>query len=384
MTGRRAAADTVRAAVLVAPRRLVVRDLPRPATAPDTGLVRVEACGLCGTDHEQFTGELFGGRACIPGHEAVGIVEEIGAVAARRLGVREGDRVVVEVFQSCRTCPACRSGDARRCERHGLADMYGFRPLDDPPGLWGGYATHLVLAPDACVLQVPSGLDPATATLCNPLGAGLRWAVRVPEAVGARLDGAVVVVLGPGVRGLAALVGTRRAGAGFVAVTGVGPRDAHRLALASRLGADLVIDVTGTDPVRAVRDATGGGADVVVDVTAKAPGALAQAVALARPGGTVVLAGTRGDDAVPGFHPDHVVVKELRIVGALGVDATDYAEALAMLAEGRSGYETIPHTTAGLDEAAGLLARMAGDAAVPAVAGSGGDTDVPVHGVIVP
>jgi alcohol dehydrogenase len=384
VSGAAGGAGAVRAAVLEAPRRLVVRDLPRPATGPDTGLVRVEACGLCGTDHEQFTGELFGGRPFIPGHEAVGIVEEIGAVAARRLGVAEGDRVAVEVFQSCRDCPACRSGDARRCERHGLADMYGFRPLDDPPGLWGGYATHLVLGPDACVLRVPGGLDPATATLFNPLGAGLRWAVRVPEAVGARLEGAVVAVLGPGVRGLAALVAARRAGAGFVAVTGVGPRDAPRLALATRLGADLVIDVAATDPVRALRDATGGDADVVVDVTAKAPDALAQAVALARPGGTVVLAGTRGRDAAPGFHPDHVVYKELRIVGALGVDVTDYEEALAMLAEGRTGYETIPHTTARLDEAAGLLARMAGEPAAADGRGTGVDADVPIHGVIVP
>jgi len=72
-------------------------------------------------------------------------------------------------------------------------------------------------------------------------------------------------------------------------VTGHGPRDASRLDVARSLGADLVVDVAVDDPVRALRDATGGAlADVVVDVTAKAPAALAQAIAVARPGGTVV------------------------------------------------------------------------------------------------
>ena len=74
-------------------------------------------------------------------------------------------------------------------------------------------------------------------------------------------------------------------------VTGRGERDAPRLAAASRFGADLAVDVEVADPVRTLRDTAGGLADVVIDVTAKAPAAFAQAVRLARPGGTVVVAG---------------------------------------------------------------------------------------------
>ena len=111
-------------------------------------------------------------------------------------------------------------------------------------------------------------------------------------------------------------------------VTGHGPRDAGRLDLAARFGADLAVDVAVDDPVRALRAATGGLADVVVDVTAKAPAAFAQAIALARPGGTVVVAGTRGASDAPGFQPDHIVYKELRVLGALGVDVTAYRPAL--------------------------------------------------------
>src|SRR5262249_25789429 len=314
---------SARALVLEKPRTLVARELAVPELGGEDALLRVEACGLCGTDHEQYTGHLPGGFAFVPGHETIGVIEAIGAGAASRWGVACGDRVAVEVFQSCRVCDACRAGAYQRCERHGLGDMYGYIPVDRPPGLWGGYAQTQYLGPDAIVHRVPDVLDPVVATLFNPLGAGVRWAVTVP---GTRAgDG--VTVLGPGVRGLSAAAAAQEAGAAFVRVTGRGRRDAERLAVAGDFGADLVVDVADADPVRALRDATGGLADVVVDVTAKAPEALAQAVALARPAGIVVLAGTRGGP-VPEFQADHVVFKELRIVGALGVDSVAYRAAL--------------------------------------------------------
>src|SRR5438132_10375182 len=127
------------------------------------------------------------------------------------------------------------------------------------------------------VLALPGDLDRVIATLLNPLGAGIGWTV----AVGGGREGDVVVVLGPGIRGLSACVAAKEAGAQFVAVTGVGPRDTGRLLLASQFGADLAIDVSVDNPAKVLRAATGGRlADVVVDVTAKAPAALAQGVAM--------------------------------------------------------------------------------------------------------
>ena len=109
-------------------------------------------------------------------------------------------------------------------------------------------------------------------------------------------------------------------------------------------------------------------------MTAKAPAAFAQAVALARPGGTVVVAGTRGAAETPGFDPDHLVYKELRILGALGVDTPAYALALDLLASGRYPFAELPRRTTGLDGVDELLATMAGESAgIP-----------PVHGVVVP
>jgi alcohol dehydrogenase len=184
----------------------------------------------------------------------------------------------------------------------------------------------------------------------------------------------VVAVLGPGVRGLSACAAAKEAGAGFVMVTGAGERDAPRLAAAAAFGADLVVDVSVDDPVRALRHATGGGADVGVDVTAKAPAALAQAVHLARPGGTIVVAGTRGTPDAPGFAPDLVVYKELRILGALGVDVDAYRAALALLATGRYPFADLPRRCADLGSTEALVRTMAGE----------GDDEIPIHGVVTP
>ncbi|HVM40214.1 MAG TPA: zinc-binding dehydrogenase [Acidimicrobiia bacterium] len=364
-------ARTARALVLEEPRRLVARDLPVPEVADDDAVVRVEACGLCGTDHEQYTGALPAGFAFVPGHETVGTVEAIGPVASERWGVGVGDRIAVEVFQRCGACRFCQSGEYRRCERHGLGDMYGFIPVDKAPGLWGGYAEMQYVGPDAVVHRVPDRLDPVLATLFNPLGAGIRWGVTVPGTG----KGDVVAILGPGIRGLSALAAVRDAGAGFVMVTGHGAGDAPRLEAARRFGADLVVDVAEEDPVKALRSATGGTlADVVVDVTAKAPAAFAQAIALAREGGTVVYAGTRGTGETPGLWPDLIVYKELRILGALGVDAPAYAKALEMLASRRFPFEDLPRRVEGLDGAEALVQAMAGEA----------DGAPPVHGVLTP
>jgi alcohol dehydrogenase len=362
---------TTTALVLEAPHQLVPRELPVPSAGDDDGVLRVEACGLCGTDHEQYTGHLPAGFAFVPGHEAVGIVEQVGDKAAERWGVQVGDRVAVEVFQSCRNCDECRAGRYRRCVRHGMGDMYGFVDVEKSPGLWGGYARHQYLGPDAMLLPLPADLDPVVATLFNPLGAGIRWTT----TVGGAGEGDVVAVLGPGIRGLSACVAAKEAGASFVAITGLGPRDASRLEIASQFGADLAIDVAVDNPAKALRAATGGRlADVVVDVTAKAPAALAQGVAMARPGGTVVLAGTRGTSDTPGFAPDHVVYKELHLVGALGVDVTAYRAAIDVLVSRRWPFADLPRQCAGFDDAEALLQTMAGEV----------DGVPPVHAVLVP
>ena len=102
----------------------------------------------------------------------------------------------------------------------------------------------------------------------------------------------------------------------------------------------------------------------------------ATTVDIARPGGTVVLAGTRGSDATPGFRPDNIVYKELRILGALGVDVTAYRAALDLLASDRHPFRDLPRRVVGFDGLEDLLRSMAGESPV--------GSDRPVHGVLVP
>ena len=145
-------------------------------------------------------GPPAGGFAFVPGHETVGVIEGIGEAAARRWGVASGDRVAVEVFQSCRVCDACRAGSYQRCERHGLADMYGYIPVDKPPGLWGGYAAASTSDPTPSCTAYRTCSIRSSQRCSTPSGAGVRWAVTVPGTSA----GDVVAVLGPGVRGLSA------------------------------------------------------------------------------------------------------------------------------------------------------------------------------------
>jgi alcohol dehydrogenase len=112
----------------------------------------------------------------------------------------------------------------------------------------------------------------------------------------------------------------------------------------------------------------------VVDVTANAPSALGDAVSIARPGGVIVVAGMRGDGPLPGFHPDRVVTKELRLVGALGVDVVAYRAALDLITSGRYPFADLPREVVGLDAVAPLLASMAGES----------DANPPVHAVVAP
>jgi alcohol dehydrogenase len=103
------------------------------------------------------------------------------------------------------------------------------------------------------------------------------------------------------------------------------------------------------------------------------PAAFAQGVALARAGGTVVVAGTRGGGGTPRFDPGHLVYKELRLLGALGVDTADDGAALELLARGTYPFAELPRQTVGLDDAVALLETMAGERGVP-----------PVHAVLAP
>jgi threonine dehydrogenase-like Zn-dependent dehydrogenase len=144
-----------------------------------------------------------------------------------------------------------------------------------------------------------------------------------------------VVVLGPGQRGLAAVIACREVGAGTIIVTGLAA-DANKLDLARFYGANHTIDVEHEDPIARVKELTGGrGADIVVDVSSYATKPVADALSMVRPGGTVVLAGVKGFKAVDNFVSDLVVMKEINIKGAIGVTSSGYKAAIRLIESGR-------------------------------------------------
>ncbi len=317
-------------------RTLEPRDVPIPDIDDDGAILRLEACGICGSDHEQFQGLLRTPMPVIPGHEPVGVIDKIGDRAAARWGVDEGDRVAVETMISCRHCSPCLTGSYHLCESRRI---YSYIPLSDAPGLWGGYAQYMYLHPNSVLHRMNPALPASQAALFNPLGAGFRWAVELP----ATQPGDTVVILGPGQRGLASVIACREVGAGTIIVTGLAA-DANKLSLARGFGADHTIDVDNEDAVRRVKELTGGrGADVAVDVSAYATRPVTDALAMVRPGGTVVLAGVKGFKAVDNFVSDLVVLKEINIRGAIGVTSTGYKSAIRLIESGRVPVERM-HT----------------------------------------
>jgi threonine dehydrogenase-like Zn-dependent dehydrogenase len=323
--------STSRAIVQEGPRRLVLRELPLPEIDADSALLRVEACGICGSDAEQYAGLLPVTFPVVPGHEPLGTIARIGDRAARRWGVDVGDRVAVEAPIPCGRCRVCLTGRYTMCRARGGFFAHGYVPLTQPPGLWGGYADYLYLDPCSIVHRVRADIPAEIAVMFNPLGAGFRWAVDIPNTG----PGDTVLILGPGQRGLACVIAARAAGADTIIVTGL-TRDAPKLALALRFGADHVINVEEEDARRRVKELTGGrGADVIVEETANAPEPVAEALHYVAPGGRIVLAGVKGFRSVPDFVSDLLVMKEAQILGAFGVTSPAYAAAIRLIESGR-------------------------------------------------
>lgn len=348
---------TSRAIVQTGPRQLELRELPVPALTDDTALLRVEACGICGSDAEQYTGTIPVRYPLVPGHEPLGVIEAIGDVAAKRWGVNVGDRVAVESLIPCGHCAACRSGRYQVCRGRGGMFGHGYVPLERPPGLWGAFADYMYLDTFSIVHRIRADLPPSIAVLFNPLGAGFRWAVEMPGTG----PGDSVVILGPGQRGLASVIAARAAGADRIVVTGLS-RDAAKLALAGELGADHVIDVEREDLRRRVRELTDGrGADVIVEVASYTTEPVAEALWLAAPHARVVLAGVKGFKAVPEFVSDLVVVKELRLIGAFGVTSRAYDAAIRLIESERVPLARLHTHDFALEDAERAIQVLAGE-----------------------
>jgi len=347
-------AQTTRASVLIAPKQFELRELDIPSIGPDAGLLKLEACGVCGSDVHGWQRLAPGPR--ILGHENVGIVAQIGTEAARRWNVKEGDRVALEEYVPCGACRWCRTEDFRFCDQTDFSGpgqrlWYGSTPLEVSPALWGGYSEYMYMHPNAVVHRMPSGVPAAHAAAFLPFSNGVEWAYRYGE-VGL---GKSILIQGPGQQGLACVIAAREAGAARIIVSGL-TRDARRLEIARKLGAHATVDIEVEDLVTRVRDETGGdGVDVVVNVSG-GRGAVAQGIAVAAKRSIVVLAAPGSEEISVGS----VGRRNLSLKWAHGHSYASVELAIQMIASGKYPMEEISTHTFGLSQVAEQSGRSPG------------------------
>ena len=143
------------AMVQTANRVLEPMDIDIPDIDADCAILQIEACGICGSDYEQYEGVLGTPMPAVPGHEPLGRIAAIGDAAARRWGVNTGDRVAVETMIACHSCSTCYGGNYHLC---GSRRIYSYIPLSDAPGLWGSYAQYMFLDRNAIVHKMDPDL----------------------------------------------------------------------------------------------------------------------------------------------------------------------------------------------------------------------------------
>lgn len=319
------------AVVMTAPRQpLEIRSIAEPRLEPGAVLLRTLGSEVCGTDVHLWHGRLAGvPYPIIPGHISVGTVAAIGGTASdvdgRPLAI--GDVVTfLDVYGSCQRCWYCTVAHAStRCpERR----VYGIS-LSSDEGLFGGWSEYIELRPGVHTITLPPELPWETFMAA---GCGLPTSLHALERAEVRF-GDTVVVQGSGPVGLCAAMLAQLRGAGKVIVIG-GP--AMRLDIATRLGADAVIDIAEQDAAarrEIVRELTGGrGADITIEATGVAE-AVSEGMRLTRDAGRFVVVGQYTDAGPTEFNP-HLDLnkKHLDVRGCWGSDLSHFYRAVQVLA----------------------------------------------------
>lgn len=303
----------MRALLLSEYKRIELVEFPQPEAAPDEVLIRVEACGVCGSDVHGFDGST--GRRIPPivmGHEAAGVVERTGSSVR---GLRAGDRVTFDSMVYCGECRFCRRGEVNLCDNR--------RVLGVSCGEYrrhGAFAEY-VAVPERITYKLPDEVPFEHAAMVEPVSISVHALALTPVRLG---DTAVVV--GTGMVGLLVVQAAKLAGCSRVIAVDT---DDARLALAAKLGASDALNPNTTDVPAAVRDLTAGaGADVAFEVVG-ASQPVETAIASVRKGGAVTLVGN--------FSPtvqlplQSVVTRQVKLIGSCG-SAGEYPACLDLLA----------------------------------------------------
>ena len=356
-----------KAAVALQDSRIEIRNFETPEAKPNAGLLKVAITGVCGSDWMFFQDLPKMKGPTILGHETVGHVQEVGAIAGPKWGVKEGDLVALEEYLPCGHCAFCRSGDFRLCNatdwRLG-GPRYGATGLSVGSGLWGGFAQYQELHMNTVFHKVPQGVEPKYAAWALPMSNGIEWTY-LQGGAGA---GQTVLIQGPGQQGLSCVVAAREAGVANIIVTGLNnPTDLKRLALAKRLGAHHTVAIGEQDLLETVADITGGQmADLVIDCASGGTASVVSALQLARKKGTVILGGIKRQK-VPMFDSDMIIAKFLTVKGMRGHSFESVELALQLIAGNRHNVKEMSTHTFGLAQTEYALRTLVGEGAPDAI-----------------
>lgn len=329
----------MKALVLKEYRRFAVEDFPEPALEPDEVLVRVRACGICGSDVHGMDGSS--GRRIPPiimGHEAAGVIAEAGKAVT---GWSKGDRVTFDSTISCGGCWYCRRGRVNLCENR--------RVLGVSCGEYrrqGAFAEY-VAVPARILYRLPDDLSFEQAAMVEAVSVAVHAVERTPLT----LDAAVVVV-GAGMIGLLVVQVLRARGCGKIIAIDL---DRQKLQLASRFGATQTIEAGESDLRQKIHALTSGrGADAAFEVVGL-PATVNTAIGSVRKGGSVTLIGNLKPQAE--LPLQSVVTRELTLIGTCA-SAGEYPACLDLIASGRINVTDFISATPPLEEGAKWFERL--------------------------
>ncbi|HDM88526.1 MAG TPA: alcohol dehydrogenase [Candidatus Bathyarchaeota archaeon] len=282
----------MKAAVLYGVRDLRLEDVPKPEISDNEVLIRVNACGICGTDIHIYRGEWKTNTPIILGHEFSGVIADVGREVK---GLNIGDPVVAEPNIPCGSCYFCRMSERN----------YFCENLEATGVTVNGAFAEYVKVVASNVYKLPKGYNLDEAALIEPLACCVRGIDQAKIKIGD-----TVAIIGAGPVGLILLQLALQSGASMVIQTDM---EDSRLRLAKELGADHTINVTEEDPVESIKELTGGyGVDVAIEAVGK-PEAITQAMRATQRGGRLVIFGVSPEDAVWKVRPFELYDKELTI-----------------------------------------------------------------------
>jgi len=329
----------LKALIYTKPYCLEYSDFLDPVVGDDDVLIRIKACGICGSDVHGFTGKT--GRRIPPlimGHEAAGIVEEVGKNVN---GFEKSDRVCFDSTVYCNKCQSCRKGLYNRCEKRRVLGV------STPEFRRHGAFAEYVAVPWWIVSKIPDNMSFTQAALLEPASIGTHAGNRAPISTND-----TVVVIGAGTIGLFILQAARLRGAAKVIVADI---NEFRLVLAQKLGADKAINPLKSDIRETIfKETKNRGADVTFEAVGYAQTFL-DGVSITKTGGHLVAVGNLEKTAE--FNLQELVARELTFTGSYA-SSGEFRDCIELVASGKINVEPLISDVLPLEDGPGAFERL--------------------------